>query len=56
MTTKTARKKIVKVYPRELLRIKGMSPKKFDELREYSADRRRQIIAEAMLEQQTDSL
>lgn len=41
-----ARKKIVKVYPRELLRIEGMSPEKFDKLRTYSAKKREQIVAE----------
>ena len=56
MPKMAVRKKIVKVYPRELLQTKGMSPEKFEELRAYSAEKRKQIIAEAIREQQAVSL
>ena len=46
MPAKSVRKIIVKVYPRELLRVEGMSPEKFDKLRTYSAEKRKQLIAE----------
>lgn len=41
------RKKIVKVYPRELLKDKAISVEMIEELRLYSAEKRAQILNKA---------
>lgn len=51
--TKVKRKKVIRVYPRELLQTEGISTEVIEMLRRYSAEKRRQILEETITEADT---